>query len=212
MSAETPGCPGSGHLEITNHRASHEVEFSGDTRDRGNSADAGLAPAPHTLPELTEARDPAAPHVLHHDLETRSAVDLKAAGAAKYASDPTTEVVCLCYAVDDEPVQLWTRGDPVPVEFIEAARNPLWTTNAHNDAFERPITRHILEPHHGFPAVPIERRRCSMSMAYAAALPGSLEKVIEVLGPAIPERQNWPSADAPHEQAFGGRWVGRGHR
>jgi DNA polymerase bacteriophage-type len=151
-----------------------------------NCADAGIedqtpAPAPHALPELAEARDPAGPHVLHHDIETRSTIDLKAAGAAKYASDPTTEVLCLCYAVDDEPVQLWTPPDPIPAEFIEAARNPLWTTNAHNDAFERLIARHILEACYGFPAIPIERRYCSLATAYAAALPRSLEKVIEVL-------------------------------
>ena len=113
--------------------------------------------------------------------------DLKAVGAVKYASDPTTEVVCLCYAVDDGPVQLWTRGTAVPAEFIEAARNPLWTISAHNDAFERSIARHILEVRHGFPVIPIERRRCSMAMAYAAALPGSLEKVVEALGLPYPK-------------------------
>jgi DNA polymerase bacteriophage-type len=189
MTGETPGCLGSGHPEIMNQRPSYEVESSGIA---GNSADAGAkgqtaAPAPHALPELAAARDPAGPHVLHHDLETRSTADLKAVGAVKYASDPTTEVTCLCYAVDDEPMQLWTRGAAVPAEFIEAARNPLWTISAHNDAFERSIARHILEVRHGFPAIPIERRRCSMAMAYAAALPGSLEKVVEVLGLPYPK-------------------------
>ena len=150
------------------------------TPESAGSGAADQAPAPHAVPELARARDSGKPHVLHHDLETRSTVDLKAAGAAKYAADPATEVICLCYAVDDEPVQLWVPGDPVPAEFIEAAANPLWVTNAHNDGFERPITRHILEPRHGFPAIPLERRRCSMSMAYAAALPGSLEKVVEI--------------------------------
>lgn len=155
-----------------------------------NSTGAGTetpASAFHALLELSAARDPAGSHSLHHDLETRSKVELKETGAAKYASDPSTEVLCLCYAVDDEPVQLWTPGDPIPSEFIEAARNPLWTIGAHNDAFERLISRHILEARHGFPAIPIERRRCSMATAYAAALPGSLEKVVEVLGLPYPK-------------------------
>ena len=155
-----------------------------------NSTGAGNetpAPALHALPELSVARDPAGPHVLRHDIETRSRVDLTETGAARYASDPSTEVLCLCYAVDDEPVQLWTPGDPIPSEFIEAWRNPLWTIEAHNDGFERQISRHILEPRHGFPAIPIERRRCSMSMAYAAALPGSLEKVVKALGLPYPK-------------------------
>ena len=140
------------------------------------------APMHHALLELSAARDPSKPHVLHHDAELRSEVDLKVTGAAKYASDASTDVLCLCYAVDDEPVQLWTPGDPPPTEFIECAHNPNWVIGAHNDGFERLISRYILEPRYGFPTIPIERRRCSMSTAYAAALPGKLEKVVEVLG------------------------------
>jgi DNA polymerase len=143
------------------------------------------APAPaslHAIPELAAARDPNAPHVLHHDAETRSVVDLTAVGAHVYAAHPSTEVQCVAYAADDEPVQLWTPGDPVPMEFIEAANSPGWTLVAHNDAFERLIARHILEPRHGFPAVPIERRRCSMAMALAAALPAALKNANPALG------------------------------
>lgn len=141
-----------------------------------------IEPTPHALPELAAARDPAGAHVLFHDLETRSAVDLKASGAWKYAASPTTEVLVLCYAVDDEPVQFWTPGDPLPSEFTEAASNPNWLLVAHNDAFERAIATHILEPRHGLPSIPLERRRCSMAMAGAAALPMALEKAIEALG------------------------------
>jgi DNA polymerase bacteriophage-type len=138
-------------------------------------------PAPHALPELAAARDPNAAHILHHDFETRSHVNLKATGAYRYAADPTTEVTCCAYAVDSEPTQLWTPGDPVPSEFIEAAANPNWTAVAHNDAFERAIAQHVLGPRHGFPTIPIERRRCSMAATLAAALPGKLERVGEAL-------------------------------
>src|SRR6516165_8127195 len=106
--------------------------------------------------------------VLHYDVETRSKADLKVVGTHAYAADPSTEVLCLAYAVDDEPVQLWTPGDAVPAEFEEAASNSSWTVVAHNDQFERAIARHILEPRFDFPAIPIERRRCSMAMATAA--------------------------------------------
>jgi DNA polymerase bacteriophage-type len=133
-------------------------------------------------PPPNPARDPTAPHVLRHDIETRSRVDLKVVGAAKYAADPSTEILCLAFAVDDEPVQMWLPGDPVPGEFIEAAKNPAWTAEAHNSPFETAHAKSILEPRHKFPAIPIERRRCSMAMAYAAALPGKLEKAVEALG------------------------------
>ena len=44
---------------------------------------------------------------LFWDIETRSAASLRLVGAWNYAAHPTTEVLCLCYAVDDGDVQTW---------------------------------------------------------------------------------------------------------
>jgi hypothetical protein len=85
-----------------------------------------LSPVPHAITELTARRDPNATHVLHYDFETRSACDLQTAGAWRYAADGSTEVTVCAYAIDDEAMQIWTPGDPVPKEFIEAAVNPNW--------------------------------------------------------------------------------------
>jgi DNA polymerase bacteriophage-type len=115
-----------------------------------------------------------AAHVLHHDYETRSQAILKTAGTVKYATDPTTEVLCCAYAVDDEPVLLWTPGDPVPAEFIEAATNPAWAVAAHGSHFEDAIERYVLHPRFGWPAFPIERQVCTQAMALAAGLPARL--------------------------------------
>ncbi len=41
---------------------------------------------------------------LRLDFETRSRVDLKLAGAYEYARDPSTEVLCAAYQIDDGPV------------------------------------------------------------------------------------------------------------
>jgi hypothetical protein len=141
-----------------------------------------LAPVPRALPELAAARDPAAAHVLFHDIETRSKLDLKKAGAWRYAADASTAVRCLAYAVDHEPVQMWIPGEPVPTEFIEAASSPNWLLVAHNAQFERAIAKHILGPRHGFPQIDLARQRCTLAMALACALPGKLEKAAEVLG------------------------------
>jgi DNA polymerase bacteriophage-type len=119
--------------------------------------------------------------ILFHDFETRSTLNLKRVGAPVYAMHSTTDVWCCAYAVDDGEVKIWKPGDPVPEEFIEAARNLQRVTCAHNDEFERLITTHIMAPRYGWPIVPIERRRCSMAMALALALPGKLEKVAEAL-------------------------------
>ena len=44
---------------------------------------------------------------LFWDIESRSAASLRLVGAWNYAAHPTTEILCLCYAVDDGEVQTW---------------------------------------------------------------------------------------------------------
>jgi hypothetical protein len=114
-------------------------------------------------------------HVLFWDAESRSHVDLKNAGAWRYAADPTTEVLCVAYAVDDGEPLLWIPGDPVPEAFTIAAADPGWIVVAHNFMFERAIATHILTPRYGWPEIPLARQVCSMTLALASALPGSLD-------------------------------------
>ena len=42
------------------------------------------------------------------DFETRSEADLTAIGSANYAARPSTEVLCMAWALGDEPTALWT--------------------------------------------------------------------------------------------------------
>ena len=138
------------------------------------------------LSPLSDARVNAAlgdstAHVLHRDYETRSRCVLKSAGAYRYAADPRTTVLCAAYAVDDDPVQLWTPGDPVPPEFIEAAHNPAWIVVAHNDQFEAAIEQFLLAPRFGWPLIPLERHRCTMAMSLACGLPARLSSTADAL-------------------------------
>jgi DNA polymerase bacteriophage-type len=116
------------------------------------------------------------------DIETRGLADLRKVGAARYARDPSTDVWCVAYAVDDQPVELWRPGEPVPVVSIEAAADPDCVFVAHNAGFERAILHHILIPRHGWPPIPLDRWRCTMVACLALALPASLGKVAAVLG------------------------------
>jgi DNA polymerase len=118
---------------------------------------------------------------LFRDYETRSTLDLKRVGASKYARHPSTDVWCCAYAVDDGPVMVWTPGDPVPPEFIEASTNPEWLVSAFNDMFERNIEQHIMAPRYGWPDIPINHHRCTQAATQALALPGSLAKAAEAL-------------------------------
>ena len=140
-----------------------------------------------TVQHFSEHQIPAAAavtgvkHVLHRDYETRSRADLKKVGAHKYAADPSTEVLCVAYAVDDGPVQLWLSGNPIPAEFFEAAANPSWGVAAHNDAFETAIEQHVLHPRFGWPLVPLERHLCTMAMCLALGLPAKLSAAADAL-------------------------------
>lgn len=118
---------------------------------------------------------------LHVDFETRSAADLKKTGVYAYAADPSTDIWCMAYAFDDEPVDVWVPGDEPPARIVEHVMLGGVLT-AHNAAFERTIWHYILAPRYGFPEPEVEQWRCTMAMAYAMALPGSLENAAPAAG------------------------------
>lgn len=120
-------------------------------------------------------------HKLHRDYETRGRADLREVGAALYARDPTTEIICISYAIDGDPVQRWFPGDPVPQIWLEAAENPTWVAVAHNDAFESAIEEHILHPRYGFPLISADRHRCTQAAAHALGLPAKLGLLADAL-------------------------------
>jgi DNA polymerase len=119
--------------------------------------------------------------VLHIDFETRSTVDLKKTGVYVYAEDPTTDVWCACYAIDDGPVHTWRPGQSPPAEIVEHVLDgePIF---AHNANFERVVWKHVLTPRYGWPEPTIDQWHCTMVAAYALALPGRLEDAAPALG------------------------------
>jgi len=153
---------------------------------------------------------------LFWDIETRSTVPLEDAGAWRYAADPTTEVLCVGYAVDDSDVQIWTPGQAIPQEFIAAASDPSWCVVAHNFAFERAIATRILQPRFDWPEIPLAQQRCSMSAALANALPGALDNAARALkldyqkdqeGYLLMRRMARPRRARKNEDPAGIYWV-----
>jgi hypothetical protein len=140
-----------------------------------------------------------AKRLLFRDFETRSAVDLTRAGAWRYAADPTTQVICVGYAIDAEPVQIWRPGQPIPEVFLAAAHDSRWLTVAHNAQFEYAIEQCVLGPRHGWPLVPLARQRCTMAMARVAALPGALDNVTAALN--LPHRKDQAGARLMRQMA-----------
>jgi DNA polymerase bacteriophage-type len=120
--------------------------------------------------------------IIFWDVETRSTVNLETAGTWRYASDGSTEVLCVAFAVDDAEPKIWVPGEPIPSVFIAAAADPNWLVVAHNYAFERAIETRVLTPRYGWPCIPIAQQRCSMALALANALPGGLDAAAAALG------------------------------
>lgn len=122
---------------------------------------------------------------LHIDFETRSTQDLKVVGLDNYAKHPGTDVWCMGWAFDDESVEIWTpTGQPLPERIREHVKlcEPEFVTIAHNAAFELAIWNNIMVPRYGWPMLFTVQCRCTMAMAYAMALPGSLEKAAAAVG------------------------------
>lgn len=113
------------------------------------------------------------------DFETYSECDIKTAGGYNYAAHPTTEVICMAWAIDDEEPQLWTPDIPFPTRLYEAleAGAEVWAWNA---AFERAVWEYQLKKQRG---VQIDPSQWNDTAALAAtlALPRALGKCAEVL-------------------------------
>lgn len=118
---------------------------------------------------------------LHLDIETYSECDLKKSGAYRYAEDPTTELLCMAYAFDDEPVQLWKPEEPFPYrveEHIGLDRE----VRAHNAQFERTILTGVAGEKAGFPTLYVEQMVCTAAKCRAMGLPGALANAATALG------------------------------
>lgn len=119
---------------------------------------------------------------LHIDFETRSTIDLKKAGLDVYAKHPSTDVWCMAHALDYSPVSIWTPdADDSERELLDHVKNG-GIVVAHNAAFELAIWNNVMVPKYGWPPLKPERVRCTMAMAYAMSLPGSLDNAAAALG------------------------------
>jgi len=123
------------------------------------------------------------------DVETRSVANLRDVGSHTYAADPTTEVLCLAYAIDDDEPLLWLPGEPVPPVFLDIATGLVDVELvAHNWTFENCVLEHVLVPRHGFLPIALDVQHCSQRLAIAGAYPAELGLLAEALG--LPYRKD----------------------
>lgn len=108
--------------------------------------------------------------ITHLDIETRSPVDLKKAGVHAYAEQ--VEILMAAWAVDDEPVQIWTILDGTELK-DHLPTYQMYT--AHNSQFERVCLKAV-----GID-IPIENWDCTATRARAMNLPASLDGASKAL-------------------------------
>lgn len=113
------------------------------------------------------------------DFETRSRVDLKAAGSAVYVADPSTEIICLALAdLNTGTEWLWFphRGEPY-LEMLNAINNAVAAGEfiiAHNAEFDQGIYEFVATNDYKFPQIPSELWYCSMAQCRVNNLPAAL--------------------------------------
>ena len=120
--------------------------------------------------------------MLYLDFETRSRIDLKKLGATRYAWDDLTQVLCMCWALDqDEEIHLWHRDhswiekSARPDDLLARVKNGE-LVEAHNAGFEFRIWNYVLMREFPEFNVPLrmEQMRCSAAKASCLSLPRAL--------------------------------------
>jgi DNA polymerase len=111
------------------------------------------------------------------DFETYSECDIRSAGAFAYAEHPTTEALCLAWAVDDEDPELWTPDMPAPKRLFDLIADgaEIW---AWNSFFEMAVWIRCLK----WPATKLSQWNDTAALACAQAYPRALGACGAALG------------------------------
>lgn len=126
---------------------------------------------------------------LHIDFEARSLVDLKKVGAYKYAAHPSTEILCMAYAIGDRPVQIIKYKEDFSelyTYFREVTAGRMVCT-AFNAYFERCMFRFavprlkLMNPGASTIIWQPEYWQCTMAKSNQAGMTGSLDVVCQLL-------------------------------
>jgi len=120
------------------------------------------------------------------DMETRSTVDLIAAGAHVYAEHPTTDILLISIKVGGSNPYLVSTMPPNPIsgnayrmlQDVKRAEE----IHAHNVQFERIMWTEIMHKRFGLDEIPFEKWRDTAAKAAAYALPRDLGRACLALG------------------------------
>jgi DNA polymerase len=126
---------------------------------------------------------------VHIDIESRSTVNLNAYGVYKYVEDPWTQIIVVCWCIDEGPIHTWhtLAGEKLPADLRMAILDPRSVFIAHNAEFEHTMLavvgwrQQILDVETWTELAKSERWSCTANRAAQVGLPRALEKVAVAL-------------------------------
>lgn len=124
--------------------------------------------------------------LVYGDTETYSECDLLKCGSARYAEDASTEITIAQWAVgDDEPTVWDCTAEGRPQAFIDLLLAPDTLLVFHNAAFDTAVMRGVW----GLD-LPPEKFLDTMVKALAHGLPGSLDKIGQIVGLPVDQQKD----------------------
>lgn len=132
------------------------------------------------------------------DFETKSYSELPKVGAWNYSLHPTTEIICGCYQIDNDPVQSWWPGKELlgdqawpsfckipdmdmPYDLYRQIEDGD-TVEAFNAGFEIAICTNVAEIDHGWIKIEADQWRDVMASAAYLSMPQGLDKLCAAIG------------------------------
>jgi DNA polymerase bacteriophage-type len=113
------------------------------------------------------------------DFETYSEVNIKTQGGKQYAEDDSTQIICLGYATDKDPVQLWSVG-LAPLDIIPRIRAGE-KVYAFNAMFDWRIWNNVGVRDFGWPVLPLFQMVDVQALCASYQLPQNLDAAGEAL-------------------------------
>ena len=127
------------------------------------------------------------------DLETGGTRPLTTVGVHNYMEDPHFHIICMGWAINYEPIELWEMGQPAPRDLVRAIERGAMV-HAWNAQFERLGTMTGFKKLKGWVQPKRSQWRCTMVRALSAGFPGSLEWCAKAM--KIPEQKDKEGAKA----------------
>ncbi len=118
---------------------------------------------------------------IYLDFETRSEVDITKSGAWVYATHPSTDILCMAFAIDDGTIIVASKDD-LKNHLIDIRFQSDTLFISHYSMFEYYIWNEILAKRYGYPRIPQRQWRCTAAKVAVLALTRSLDKAAEALG------------------------------